>query len=82
LLVYLEAERFTGPPWRRTIDDTVLTTLGIAATKPFHQRATLRRAAEEVTQADNRYTSVRVEPGDRRGIHVLAARRRVAVGDG
>ncbi|MGE3140189.1 MAG: hypothetical protein AB7O53_12070 [Thermoleophilia bacterium] len=32
LLVYLEAERFTGPTWRRTIDDTVLTTLGIAAT--------------------------------------------------
>jgi hypothetical protein len=75
LLAYLEAERFAGPIWRRTIDDTLLTTLGIVAAKRFHQRATLRRAAEEVTRADNRYVSVTVEPGDQRGVHVLAARR-------
>ena len=78
---YLEAERFAGPSWRRTIDDALLTTLGVVATKPFHQRATLRRAAEEVTRADNRYLGVCVEPGDRRGIHILAARRRVKAGD-
>jgi hypothetical protein len=76
LLVYLEAERFNGCTWRRTIDDTLLTTLGICAAKPFHQRATLRRAADEVTRANNRYASVRIEPGNRRGVHVLAARRR------
>jgi Replication initiator protein A len=76
VLVYLEAERFPGPTWRRTIDDTLLTTLGIVAAKPFHQRATLRRAAEEVVRADNRYVSVSVEPGDHRGVYVLAARRR------
>lgn len=76
LLVYLEAERFGGSTWRRTIDATLLTTLGIAAEKPFHQRATLRRAAEEVTRADNRYVCVRVEPGDARGVHFLTARRR------
>ena len=81
LLVYLEAERFAGSTWRRTIDDTLLTTLGIVAAKPFHQRATLRRAAEEVTR-DNRYASVRVEPGDQRGVHVLAARRRVKAAEG
>jgi hypothetical protein len=81
LLVYLEAERFAGPTWRRTIDDTLLTTLGIVAAKPYHQRATLRRAAEEVTGAENRYPSVRVEPGDRRGVHVLAALRRIKAGD-
>ena len=68
--------------WRRTIDDTLLTTLGIVAAKPFHQRATLRRAAEEVTRADNRYASVRVEPGDQRGVHALAARRRVKAAEG
>lgn len=76
LLVYLEAERVAGSSWRRTIDDTRLTTLGIVAARPFHQRATLRRAAEEVTRAGNRYMSVSVEPGDQRGVHVLAARRR------
>lgn len=81
LLVYLEAERFTGSTWRRTIDDTLLTTLGIVAAKPFHQRATLRRAAEEVTRTDNRYPIVRVEPGDRRGVHVLVARRRAKASD-
>lgn len=81
LLVYLEAERFAGPTWRRTIDDTLLTTLGIVATKPYHQRATLRRAAEEVSRAENRYVSIRIEPGDRRGVHVLVARRRVKAGD-
>ncbi len=80
LLVYLEAERFTGDGWRRTIDDTLLTTLGIVAAKPIHQRATLRRAANDITQAENRYLSVRVEPGDRRGLHVLAARRRSSAG--
>jgi hypothetical protein len=46
LLVYLEAERFTCSTWRRTIDDALLTILGIVAAKPYHQRATLRRAAE------------------------------------
>jgi hypothetical protein len=66
LLVYLEAERFHGPTWRRTIGDTLLTTLGLVAAKPFHQRATLRRAAEDVARADNRYVSVSVEPGDHR----------------
>jgi hypothetical protein len=76
LLVYLEAERFVGPTWRRTIDDSLLTTLGIGATKPHHQRATLRRAADELTHADNRYVSVGVEPGRHRGVHMLAARRR------
>jgi hypothetical protein len=81
LLVYLEAERFSGSTWRRTIDDTLLTTLGIVAARSFHQRATLRRAAEEVTRANNRYVRVRVEPGDRRGVHVLAARRRAKAGD-
>jgi hypothetical protein len=81
LLVYLEAERFTGSTWRRTIDDTLLATLGIVAARSFHQRATLRRAAEEVTRASNRYVSVRVEPGDCRSVHVLAARRRAEAGE-
>ncbi len=81
LLVYLEAERFAGSTWRRTIDDTLVTTLGIVAAKPFHQRTTLRRAAEEVTATDNRYVSVRVEPGNRRGVYVLAVRRRMKSGD-
>jgi hypothetical protein len=81
LLVYLEAERFTGSTWRRTIDASLLTTLGIVAARPFHQRATLRRAAAEITQADNRYRSVRVEPGERRGVHVLTARRRPRSGE-
>ncbi|WP_217923106.1 replication initiator protein A [Miltoncostaea oceani] len=81
LLVYLEAERFTGPTWRRTIDDTLLTTLGIVAAKPCHQRATLRRAAIEVTRAENRYLSVGVEPGNQRGVHVLNARRRNSAAD-
>jgi hypothetical protein len=81
LLVYLEAERFLGSTWRRTIDDRLLTTLGVVATKPFHQRATLRRAAEELTRAHNRYLSVRVEPGGRRSAHVLIARRQVKEGD-
>jgi hypothetical protein len=81
LLVYLEAERFTGSTWRRTIDDTLLTTLGIVAARSFHQRATLRRAGEEVARANNRYVSVRVEPGDGRGVHVLTARRRAKAGD-
>ncbi|MGE3137906.1 MAG: hypothetical protein AB7I08_07825 [Thermoleophilia bacterium] len=82
LLVYLEAERFTGPTWRRTVDDTLLTTFGIVAAKAFHQRATLRRAADEVTRSANRYLSVRIEPGDRRGVHVLVARRRTRTGEG
>lgn len=80
LLVYLEAERFAGTAWRRTIDDTLLTTLGIVANKPYHQRATLRRAAAEVSGAENRYQSVSVEPGDRRGVHLVAARRRAKAG--
>ena len=56
------------------------TTLGIVAIKSFHQRATLRRAAEEVMRADNRYRSIRVEPGDRRGAHVLVVRQRAKAG--
>ena len=76
LLVHLEAERFSGPTWRRTVDDTLLTTLGIVAAKPFHQRATLRRAADELTRAGNRYASVRVEPREQRGVHLLVVRRR------
>jgi hypothetical protein len=78
LLVYLEAERFVGRRWRRTVDGALLTTLGISAVKPFHQRATLRRAADEVTQAPNRYESVVVEHGEQRGRYRLAATRAVA----
>ena len=75
LLVYLEAERFAGSRWRRAIDEPLLTTLGITAVKPFHQRATLRRAAEEISQATNRYDRVSVEPGEQRATYVLVARR-------
>ena len=74
LLVYLEAERFTGSRWRRAIDEPLLTTLGITAAKPFHQRATLRRAADEVTQATNRYERVSIEPAGQRAAYVLVAR--------
>ena len=48
LLVYLDAERFGGAVWRRTVDGPVLTTLGIVTAQPHHQRATLRRAAAEI----------------------------------
>lgn len=75
LLVYLEAERFLGPRWRRTIDAPLLTTLGITAAKPFHQRATLRRAADEVMVATNRYQRVLVEQTEHRGGYALVARR-------
>jgi hypothetical protein len=75
LLVYLDAERFTGRTWRRLVDDPLLTTLGIDAAKSYHQRATLRRAADEITRAPNRYLSVVLEPGDRRGEHGLRAER-------
>lgn len=75
LLVYLDAERFFGTTWRRIVDDPLLTTLGIAAAKPHHQRATLRRAAAEITRAHNRYLSVSLEPGERRGEHRLVAER-------
>jgi hypothetical protein len=75
LLVYLDAERFSGPTWRRLVDDPLLTSLGIVAAKPHHQRATLRRAAAEVTGARNRYVSVALEPGERRGEHRLVAHR-------
>lgn len=74
LLVYLEAERFAGRRWRRTIDVPLLTTLGISAVKPFHQRATLRRAAEELTRAPNRYELV-VEHAEERGGYRLVATR-------
>jgi hypothetical protein len=67
LLVYLEAERFVGRRWRRSIDAPLLTTLGVTAVKPFHQRATLRRAAAEVTRATNRYERAVLEPADERG---------------
>jgi len=73
LLVYLDAERFVGPRWRRIIDAPLLTTLGITAAKSFHQRATLRRAAEEVTVATNRYQRVLVEPTEHRGGYALVA---------
>ena len=75
LLVYLDAERFSGTIWRRPVDDPLLTTLGIIAAKPFHQRATLRRAAAEITRAPNRYLSVSLEYGERRGEHRLVAER-------
>jgi hypothetical protein len=77
LLVYLDAERFGGEAWRRRIDGPLLTTLGIGAAKPFHQRATLRRAAAEITGARNRYERVAVESAERRGEHVLTAVRRL-----
>jgi hypothetical protein len=77
LLVYLDAERFASRAWRRTIDGPLLTTLGIGATSPFHQRATLRRAAAEITRAENRYERVAVELGQHRGEHVLTALRRL-----
>jgi hypothetical protein len=63
LLVYLDAERFAGRTWWRLVDNPLLTTLGIVAAKPYHQRATLRRAAAEITRASNRYLSVALEPG-------------------
>jgi hypothetical protein len=75
LLVYLEAERFVGRRWRRTIDGPLLTTLGINAVRPFHQRATLRRAADEVTRASNRYEHVGVERAEERGGYRLVATR-------
>lgn len=75
LLVYLDAERFSGTRWRRLIDDPLLTTLGITAAKTHHQRATLRRAAAEITQRPNRYLRVSIEPGERRGQHMLVAER-------
>jgi hypothetical protein len=75
LLVYLEAERFTGSVWRRRIDDALLTTLGIAAAKPFHQRATLKRAAAEVVRAPNRYGKVDIERAPERGVYLLHAKR-------
>jgi hypothetical protein len=75
LLVYLDAERFAGERWRRIVDGPLLTTLGIGAAKPFHQRATLRRAAAEITRAPNRYACVAVEPGPGRGDYLLIATR-------
>jgi hypothetical protein len=63
LLVYLDAERFAGRTWSRLVDDPLLTTLGIVAAKPHHQRATLRRAAAEITSSSNRCLSVALEPG-------------------
>ena len=75
LLVYLDAERFAGTTWWRLVDGPLLTTLGIVAGKPHHQRATLRRAAAEITRAPNRYLSVSLEPGERRGEHRLRAER-------
>lgn len=76
LLVYLDAERFRGARWSRSVDDPLLATLGITAARPHHQRATLRRAATEITGAPNRYRVVVVEPGPRRGEHRLIAERR------
>ena len=75
LLVYLDAERFAGRTWSRRVDNPLLTTLGIVAAKPHHQRATLRRAAAKITGSSNRYLSVALEPGERRGEHRLRAER-------
>ena len=75
LLLYLDAERFAGRTWWRLVDDPLLTTLGIVAAEPYHQRATLRRAAAEITDSSNRYLSVALEPGERRGVHRLRAER-------
>jgi len=80
LLVYLDAERFAGETWRRTIDGPLLTTLGIGAAKQCHQRATLRRAAAEITRARNRYRQVAVEPGPERGDYLLFAVRGAPAG--
>ena len=57
------------------VDDPLLTTLGIVAAKAYHQRATLRRAAGEITRAPNRHLSVSLEPGEGRGEHRLVAER-------
>jgi hypothetical protein len=75
LLAYLDAERFPGRTWRRIIDPPVLATLGIEAARATDARATLRRAAAEVTAGPNRYSEVRVEPGPRRGTHHLSVVR-------
>jgi hypothetical protein len=75
LLIFLEAERFRGR-WRRVVDPGLLTSLGIEAGRTGHRLATLRRAAEEVTRAENRYTWVGVEDGERRGERALVVRRR------
>ena len=75
LLVYLDVERFAGRTWSRLVDDPLLTTLGIVAAGRHHQRATLRRAAAEITSASNRYVSLALEPGERRGEHRLRAER-------
>ena len=75
LLVYLDAERFAGRTWSRLVDEPLVTTLGVVAAKPHHQRATLRRAAAEITRAPNRYPSVSLEPGERREEHRLRAER-------
>jgi hypothetical protein len=71
LYAYLEAERFSGTRWRRVIDPPLLVTLGIQAARATHQRATLRRAAAEVTANENRYREVAVVPGRVRGEHAL-----------
>jgi hypothetical protein len=80
LLVYLDAERFSGKAWRRVIDGPLLTTLGIGAARSHHQRATLRRAAAEVTAGANRYGRVAVEPAERRGDYALVAERQPGQG--
>ncbi len=76
LFVYLESERFVGSVWQRRVDEPLLTTLGITATKPFHKRATLKRAAMEVTSAQNHYAVVSLEQTGERASYVLVARRR------
>lgn len=75
LLVYLDAERFAGTVWRRLVDDPLLTTLGITAARSYHQRATLRRAAAEITRTPDRDITVSLGPGERRGEHRLVAER-------
>jgi hypothetical protein len=75
LLVYLDAERFSGMVLRRVVDAPLLTTLGITASRAHHQRATLRRAAADITGARNRYVRVGVAPGEARGEHCLVAER-------
>lgn len=74
LLVFLEAERFADT-YRRTIDQALLATLGITASRPHHQRATLHRAAEEINAHPNRYRRVDVVAGERRDVYLLVAER-------
>jgi hypothetical protein len=74
LLLFLDAERFQGV-LRHPVDAALFATLGITAAQACHQRATLRRAAQEVTAAPNRYSHIAVEVGARRGEQLLVVHR-------